>query len=106
GRLHRHPRTGRGGERFGVRPPDPKDYLREEFVAVFRRLEQLGFTQAQLQAGALELLHEEEWATAAAPTQGAPTTREQPSTLTGTSVPQEQQPGLTQRERLQEIPQG
>lgn len=62
GVLHRHPRLGRGGERFGLRPADPKDYLRQELVEVFGRLEQLGFTQAQLRESALELLHEEEWA--------------------------------------------
>jgi len=62
GALYRHPKAGRGGERFGVRPADPKDYLRAELLDVFRRLAQLGFSQAQLRAGALELLHEEEWA--------------------------------------------
>ncbi|HEV3260907.1 MAG TPA: hypothetical protein VG013_28910 [Gemmataceae bacterium] len=62
GALYRHPKAGRGGERFGVAPADPKDYLRTELVAVFHRLEQLGFNQAQLREGALELLHEEEWA--------------------------------------------
>jgi hypothetical protein len=62
GKLYRHPRTGRGGERFSVRPPDPKDYLRSELAEVFQRLEQLGFSEAQLRAGALELLHDEEWA--------------------------------------------
>lgn len=63
GRLHRHPpATKRGGERFGVRPPDPKEYLQDELSGVFRRLEQLGFTRARLRAGALEILHDEEWA--------------------------------------------
>jgi|SRR5947209_1626143 len=62
GALYRHPRAGRGGERFGVGPADPRDYLRSELLGVFRRLEQLGFSQAQLREGALELLHEEEWA--------------------------------------------
>lgn len=61
--LHTHPRAGgRGGDRVGVLPPDPKEYLRTELAAVFQRLSQLGFTHAQLQASALELLHEEEWA--------------------------------------------
>src|SRR5262249_31164281 len=27
GRLHRHPRIGRGAERFGVSQPDPREYL-------------------------------------------------------------------------------
>ncbi len=66
GKLFRHPRTGRGGDRFGVLPPDPKDYLRQELVTVFRRLEQMGFTQAQLREAALDLLHEEEWSSAPA----------------------------------------
>src|SRR5207248_1406594 len=61
GKLYRYPRTGRGGERYGVRPPDPKDYLRAELKDTFARLEQLGFTQEQLRIGALELLHEEQW---------------------------------------------
>jgi hypothetical protein len=62
GELHRYPRTGRGGERYGLRPPDPKDYLRDELKAAFGRLTQLGFTPEQLRSGALELLHDEEWA--------------------------------------------
>jgi hypothetical protein len=62
GRLHRHPPAGkRGGERFGLQPPDPKEYLRTELTGVFRRLMPLGFSQPQLREGALELLHEEEW---------------------------------------------
>jgi hypothetical protein len=62
GLLHRHPRGGsRGAERLAVRPPDPKDYLREELPALFTRLSALGFTRPQLRAAALELLHEEEW---------------------------------------------
>lgn len=61
GKLYRYPRTGRGGERYGVRPPDPKDYLRSELKDVFARLEQLGFSQEQLRIGALEMLHEEQW---------------------------------------------
>ena len=63
GRLYRHPRAGkRGGDRFGVRPPDAKEYLRSELAELFLRMEDLGFTQEQLREGALELLHEEEWA--------------------------------------------
>lgn len=68
GQLHRHPRVGRGRERFGVQAPDPKDYLRAELAEVFARLEQLGFTQVQLREGALELLHEQEWTNAPQPT--------------------------------------
>ena len=40
GQLYQHPRTSpRSGDRFGVRPPDPKDYLRAELATVFRNLE-------------------------------------------------------------------
>src|SRR5438132_779207 len=73
GVLYRHPRTGkRGGDRFGLQPPDAKDYLRSELSAVFCDLQQLGFSEPQLRAAALELLHDEEWspAEAAATTSG------------------------------------
>jgi hypothetical protein len=64
GLLHRHPPTSsRSGARFGVQRPDAREYLRAELTAAFSRLEKLGFSQAQLREGALELLHEEEWAT-------------------------------------------
>lgn len=62
GRLHRHPRVGRGSDRYGLQKPDPKVYLRDELVTLFNKLRPLGFTAAQLREGALELLHEEEWA--------------------------------------------
>lgn len=62
-RLFRHPRLGsRSKERYGANPPDPKDYLRDELRTLFDRMQQLGFSYPQLRAGALELLHEEEWA--------------------------------------------
>jgi hypothetical protein len=62
GLLHRHPRAGtRGGDRYSVRPPDPRDYLRQELPDLFNRLSALGFTRPQIRAAALELLHEEEW---------------------------------------------
>jgi hypothetical protein len=65
GMLYRHPAlSARGGDRFGVRPPDPKEFLRRELPAVFQRLTELGFQPEQLRAAALELLHEEEWMTA------------------------------------------
>jgi len=64
GTLYRYPRAGRGGERFGVRPPDPKDFLRTELSGVFERLEKLGFNQAALREAAIELLHDEEWSSA------------------------------------------
>jgi hypothetical protein len=66
GLLHRHPATNsRSGPRYGVTRPNARDYLRGELTGVFSRLEKLGFSQAQLREGALELLHEEEWATTA-----------------------------------------
>jgi hypothetical protein len=72
GRLFVHPAGGRrGGPRYGLQRPDPKNYLREELAALFARLEPLGFTQAELRAGALELLHEEEWAAPPAATPAA-----------------------------------
>jgi hypothetical protein len=62
--LFRHPKLGgRGGDRFGLGKPDAKDYLRPELVALFAKLAPLGFTANQLRESALELLHEEEWAT-------------------------------------------
>jgi hypothetical protein len=97
GLLFRHPAAGkRGGPRYGAQPPNPRDYLREELAGVFQRLERLGFSQTQLRAGALELLHDEEWApttpaarTAAGPesavgeeTEPADTLREQTAPLT------------------------
>src|SRR5262249_49270190 len=78
GLLHRHPRlTSRGPERYGVAPPDARDYLRPELEAVFKRLTDMGFNRAQLRAGALELLHEEEWAS------GGEQARSQPGESSG-----------------------
>jgi hypothetical protein len=72
GMLHRHPRAvSRGAERFGVRPPDPKDFLRQELPVLFTRLAGLGFTTPQLRQAALELLHEEEWDLTAPPREEA-----------------------------------
>lgn len=66
GTVHRQPRAGkRGGDCFGLQPPDAKEYLQSELAEVFLDLEQLGFSQAQLRAAALELLHDEEWSPAA-----------------------------------------
>lgn len=60
--LYRHPPlSARKGERFGVRPPDPREFLLQELPALFQKLEQMGFTREQLRGAALELLHEEEW---------------------------------------------
>jgi hypothetical protein len=61
GRFHRHPKTGRGAERYGLKPPHPREYLRDELRHVFDRLEQLRFQPAQIREAAIELLHEEEW---------------------------------------------
>jgi hypothetical protein len=62
GLLYRHPRlSSRGGERFGARPADPRDYLRQELPDLFTRLASLGFGRPQIRQAALELLHEEEW---------------------------------------------
>jgi hypothetical protein len=63
-RMHRHPRQPgkRAGEPFGIRPADPKDYLRQELSDVFNDLEKLGFKNADIRAAALDILHDEEWA--------------------------------------------
>jgi hypothetical protein len=67
GKLHRHPRLPgtRGGDLFGVRPADAKDYLRQELPNVLRRLQTMGFKPEQLRVAALELLHDEQWAATA-----------------------------------------
>src|SRR5262245_15135954 len=63
GKLHRHPPVGkRGSERYGASPPDAKEYLRPELAVLFRKLEETGFAREQLRIGALELLHDEQWA--------------------------------------------
>jgi hypothetical protein len=59
--LFRHPRLGRSAERFGLQPVDAKEYLRGQVLRTFERLERVGFSREQLQAGVLDLLHEEEW---------------------------------------------
>jgi len=82
GALHRHPRSGkRGGDRFGLQAPDAKEYLQTALSTVFLDLEQLGFTQAQLRAAALELLHDEEW---------SPTAPQSPEREAGGSAPETQ----------------
>jgi hypothetical protein len=66
GQLHRHPRlTPRSPERIGLGPPRPEVYLKPELAALFGRLETLGFTATQLRHAALDLLHNEEWASSA-----------------------------------------
>jgi hypothetical protein len=88
GLLHRHPpATKRGGERFGAQPPDPREYLREELTQVFRRLEGLGFTEAQLREGAMELLQEEEWSPRAQP-QESPRAEAAPETSNPAPTPE------------------
>jgi len=61
GEWYRHPSTGRRGMRFGLERPDPLPYLRIEFLALFRRMETLGFPRAAVCAAAMELVHEELW---------------------------------------------
>jgi hypothetical protein len=84
GKVHRHPKLpgSRVGELFGVRPADPRDYLRLDLTTVFNKLETLGFTQSQLRASALELLHDEEWATPPAAS-AQPTTEPVPEDKSG-----------------------
>jgi len=62
GSLFRHPPLSkRSGERYGLQPADPKEYLRQELPPVFEKLEQMGFQESQIRSSALELLHDEEW---------------------------------------------
>src|SRR5262245_19211932 len=62
GRLHRHPPAGsRSGECYGPTPPDAREYLRRDLPALFRKLQQLGFTEPQLREAAMSVLQEEEW---------------------------------------------
>lgn len=77
GTLFRHPPlNSRTGPRYGVQTPQAREYLRPELTKVFQRLEQLGFSQAQLREGAMELLNQEEWS--------EPTTPQSPpQSLTG-----------------------
>jgi hypothetical protein len=88
GKLHRHPRTGRGGDRFGLEKPDPKEYLRSELTELFARMENLGFTRQQLRTGALELLHDEEWGNAPAPRPAPPAAQTAPASPNTSSVGQ------------------
>jgi len=78
GSIHRHPPAGaRGKERYGARPPDAREYLRNELPTLFRRLQQLGFTEIQLREAAMALLQEAEW--------GSPD-RDEPQTTTEDSA--------------------
>jgi hypothetical protein len=80
GQLFRHPKAvSRGGERYGVRPPEAKDYLHTELSGVFNRLEQMGFSRAQLRNAALQMLHDEEWSPSPPPEPA----RAQPETGSG-----------------------
>jgi hypothetical protein len=96
GRLHRHPRaTARGGERVGLAPPDPKEYLAPELSALLHRLQPLGFSVSKLRAAALELLHNEEWAPS--PPQPRPERKaigeeRTAAVAAGTALPAEQEP--------------
>lgn len=63
GKLHRHPPAGsRSGERYGAGPPDAREYLRRELPTLFRRLQEMGFSEQQLREAAMLVLLEEEWA--------------------------------------------
>jgi hypothetical protein len=77
GLLHRHPPlTPRGAPRYGITPPDPRDYLRLELATLFGRMtERFGFSQTQLRTAALELLHEEEWGSVPVPSAETATPR-------------------------------
>jgi hypothetical protein len=48
GRLFRHPRTGRGAERFGLTPPEARLHVKPELERLFARLEHLGFPRDQV----------------------------------------------------------
>ena len=73
GVLYRHPPlNSRTGPRFGVHGPDAREYLRPELAKVFEKLEQIGFTLAELREGAMGLLSEEEWSTPSAVKEDAP----------------------------------
>jgi hypothetical protein len=112
GQLHQHPAlNSRSGPRYGVRRPDPKEYLRTELSAAFDRLEKLGFSQNDLREGALELLHEEEWSLpqsqpATSPGE-TPAAQEQPQSPEATAPQQPAQAEASPRaeERQPEQPQ-
>jgi hypothetical protein len=90
GVLFRHPPlNSRTGPRFGVNGPDAREYLRPELAKVFERLEQAGFTRAELREGAMGLLSEEEWSTPAAAKEESPA--DSPS-LAGTETAPAQMP--------------
>jgi hypothetical protein len=78
GRVHRHPGGGpRGGDRFGLDPPDPRGPMRLELERVFARLsERLGFTEAQLRAAALDVLRDNEWGPTNEPPSDVPSYQE------------------------------
>jgi hypothetical protein len=107
GFLHRHPRAGsRGAERFGVRPPDPRDYLRLELADLFTRLASLGFSRPQIRAAALELLHEEEWDVEPPPAPEATPSEEAPAPAADPHVPHSgpHSPAVAQAETHPEVP--
>ena len=101
GRLHRHPPAGsRSGERYGIAPPDAREYLRRELPTLFYRLQQLGFTEPQLREAAMAVLQEEEWAEAHIQQQGSlaaeappaepppnPGATDQPASATAANIP-------------------
>ena len=92
--VFRHPRAGRGGDRFGLQPADPKNYLRDELSGVFNRLKELGFTEAEVRAGAIELLHDDEWAPSPPPAPPASAHAETAATGAEPVPPGQSDPGV------------
>jgi hypothetical protein len=88
GRLFRHPPAGsRGGERYGVTPPDAREYLRRDLPALFSKLQELGFSEPQLREAAMAVLQEEEWGRPEAET--AAQQASQPNASEGAPAPAE-----------------
>jgi hypothetical protein len=76
-KVYRHPRLGkRGGDRFGLQPPNAKEYLESGLSQLFLDLEQRGFSLRQLREAALELLHDAEWSPTAPPPRPGPAASE------------------------------
>jgi hypothetical protein len=89
-KVYKHPRLGkRGGDRFGLQSPDAKEYLESGLADLFLDLEQRGFSQGQLRAAALELLHNEEWSPTASSRRSQPSAQEEAPSHTETTASQE-----------------
>jgi hypothetical protein len=90
GTLFLHPAlSSRSGQRYSAQRPEPRDYLRTELAGVFRKLEQLGFRQADLREAAMGLLQEEEWA--ATPLGGPSASAEQGQAELRSDLPRSQE---------------